>query len=122
MSSDAVVQDGRELAERLNADCQCISLDRAALSRELGLAPDGDELAAMIALDRPHLFSGSTVFVSGGHIKRMAEIIAAIERVVALPVYLEHVLAYAPAVARHQPRAHGVSSATIFTSALPGRS
>jgi len=108
MSSEAVGEQGRELAERLNSDCQCISLDRAALSRELGQAPDGDALATMIALDRPHLFSGSTVFVSGEHVKHMAEIIAAIERVVALPAYLEHVLAYAPAVARHQPRARGV--------------
>ncbi len=108
MSSEAVVEECRELAERLNSDCQCVSLDRAALSRELGHAPDGAALAEMIALDRPHLFSGSTVFVSGEHVGRMAEIIAAIERVAALPAYLEHVLAYAPEVARHRPRARGV--------------
>ncbi len=108
MSSDAEVETSRALAERLNSDCQCISLDRAALSRELGQAPDGDALASMITLDRPHLFSGSTVFVSGEHVRHMAEIIAAIERVVAMPAYLAHVLAYAPPVARYQPRARGV--------------
>jgi len=108
MNAEATTGDCFELAERLNADCQCISLDREALSRELGHAPDGDALAAMISADRPHLFAGATVFVSGEHIKRMTRIIAAIERVTALPSYLEHVLAYAPAVARHRPQARGV--------------
>ena len=105
---NAEAPDCFELAERLNADCQCISLDREALSRELGHAPDGDALSAMIAADRPHLFAGSVVFVSGEHIRRMAGIVAAIERVAALPAYLEHVFAYAPAVARRRPRARGV--------------
>ena len=108
MNAEAATEDCFELAERLNADCQCISLDREALSRELGHAPDGDALSAMIAADRPHLFAGSMVFVSGEHIRRMAGVIAAIERVAATPAYLEHVLAYAPAVARYQPRARGV--------------
>ncbi len=108
MNSDTFVETSRKLAERLNSDCQCISLDRAALSRELRQAPDGDALALMITQDRPHLFSGSTVFVSGEHVQHMAAIINAIERVVAMPAYLEHVLAYAPPVARYQPRARGV--------------
>ena len=97
-----------ELADRLNADCLCVSLDSAALRRELGHAPDGEALAEMIAADRPHLFSGSMVFVSQVNVDRMAQVIAAIEEVVALPAYREHVLAYAPEIARHVPRARGV--------------
>ena len=101
-------RDCQDLAERLNADCPCVSLDRAALRRELAHAPDGAALAAMIETDRPHLFSGSAVFVSELNIRRMAALIAAVERVVALPAYVAHVLAYAPEAARHVPRARGV--------------
>ena len=97
-----------DLAERLNADCQCLSLDNEALARELGHAPDGEALAAMIAADRPHLFSGTSVFVNGEQVRRMAQIIAAVERVVALPDWTRHALAYAPEVARHVPAARGV--------------
>ncbi len=101
-------QDHTSLAERLNTDCRCTSLNRAALRRELELIPDGDVLANMVETDRPHLFSGSMVFVSEDNVKRMAQLVAAIERVVALPVYRDHVLAYAPATARHAPRARSV--------------
>jgi hypothetical protein len=95
-------------AQRLNSDCQCVSLDRAMLRRELERTPDGAALADMIETDRQHLFSGSVVFVDNEHVERMAQIIAAIERVVALPAYHAHVLAHAPETARHATRAHGV--------------
>lgn len=97
-----------DLAEQLNADCQCLSLDSEALGRELGHAPDGAALAAMITADRPHLFSGAAVFVSGEQVRRMAQIVAAVERVVALPAWSSHALAYAPEVARYEPAARGV--------------
>ena len=97
-----------ELAERLNADCQCRSLDSVALARELGRAPDGAELALMIAADRPHLFSGAAVFVGDEQLRCMSETIAAVERVVALPAWRELALAHAPDVARHRPAARGV--------------
>jgi len=97
-----------DLADRLNSDCQCLSLDSEALARELGHAPDGAALAAMIADDRPHLFSGAAVFVSGEHVRLMAQTIAAVERVVALPAWRRHALAYAPEVARYEPAARGV--------------
>ncbi|SMB28424.1 conserved protein of unknown function [Sterolibacterium denitrificans] len=101
-------QDCHSLAERLNLDCQCVSLDRQALRGELAHAPDGELLAQLIETDRPHLFSDSTVFVGEENIQRMAALIAAVESVVRLPVYAGHVLAHAPESARHVPRAHGV--------------
>ena len=108
MSSDVVSLACNETAERLNTDCLCVSLDREALRREFSSLPDGEALAEMIEVDRPTLFAGSAVFVSGAHVERMAEIIAAIERVVVLPAYQGHVLTYAPDSARHVPRAKGV--------------
>jgi hypothetical protein len=95
-----------ETAERFNADCRCVSLDRERLRAELESEAPG--FYGEVVEPRPHLFSDSTVFVSGAHIGRMAHAVAAIERVAALPAYREHVLAYAPAIARHVPRAAGV--------------
>lgn len=114
-------QDCHSLAERLNLDCQCVSLDRQALRHELLHAPDGELLARMIEADRPHLFSDSTVFVSEENIRRMAALIAAVESVARLPAYAEHVLAHAPVSARHVPRAHGVFLGYDFhLPAVPG--
>ena len=95
-----------ELANRLNAGCHCISLDRKGLEAELERVSPGfhDEVMA----GRPHLFSDSVAFVSAEHVRRMARLIAAVERVVALPAYREHVLAYAPQSARHRSAAPGV--------------
>ncbi len=101
-------QDCRDLAERLNLDCHCVWLDREALRRELNEMPDGEVIARMIETDRPHLFSGSAVYVSERNIQRMAQLIEAIEEVVAHPAYIEHVLAYADPIARHVPAARGV--------------
>ena len=93
-------------ARRLNAGCQCLSLDRVRLEAELERVSPGFHDAVMAG--RPHLFSEAVVFVSGEHIKRMAELVKVIEQVAALPAYREHVLAWAPAIARHETAARGV--------------
>lgn len=58
----------------------------------------GQETAAEAALD---LFAAAPVLVPATHLHFMAELIAAIERVVALPAWQERVLSYAPPIARH---------------------
>jgi len=95
-----------ELAERLNADCQCLSLDREWLRAELEKTSPG--FYAEVIEGRPHLFADSLVFVSAAHVQAMAEIIAATERVVAMPAYQERVLVHAPQLARHESAARGV--------------
>jgi hypothetical protein len=94
------------LADRLNTDCQCVSLDRTALEAELERVSPGfhDEVMA----GRPHLFAASVAFVSVEHVQCMARLVAAVERVVAMPACREHVLAYAPGIARHRTAARGV--------------
>ncbi|MDP2810100.1 MAG: hypothetical protein Q8O34_08120 [Rhodocyclaceae bacterium] len=54
------------------------------------------------------MFSGAVVQVGSDDLARMAALIAAIERVVALPAWQSHVLAWAPAIARHASAAKGV--------------
>jgi hypothetical protein len=61
------------------------------------------ESVAELLTERPNLFSSTQVKVSRGDTARMAALIAAVERVVALPAYREHMLANAPEIARHVP-------------------
>jgi hypothetical protein len=94
------------LAERLNADCQCVSLDSGRLEAELERVSPG--FHAEVMEGRPHLFSSSVAFVGAEHVARMARLVAAVERVVALPAYREHVLSWAAESARHESPARGV--------------
>ena len=95
-----------ELAERLNIDCQCVSLDRDRLRAELEKTSPG--FYAEVIEGRPHLFADSLVFVSGAHVRSMAATIAAIERVVSLPAYQAHVMRHSPQIAQHRSPARGV--------------
>lgn len=90
--------DCRDAAAVLNRDCACLSVDRQALKAalEAGGGLDYDALR----VSHPHLFSDTVVFAGELCLQRMAEIIAAIESVIALPAYQERVLAWAPAAAR----------------------
>lgn len=96
----------RVTAERLNADCHCVSLDRARLAGELDRVSPGFNEAVMAG--RPHLFSGSVVFVGAGDLRRMADVVAAVEEVVALPQWRAAVQAWAPDIARHAVPTRGV--------------
>ena len=95
-----------ELAEQFNTDCRCTSLDRERLRAELEHEAPG--FYAEVTERRPHLFADSLVFVSGLHIRRMAELVAAVEEVAALAAYRTAVLDWAPPIARHRPAASGV--------------
>ena len=95
-----------EIAQRLNAGCHCTSVDQASLSAELERVSPG--FHAEVIATRPHLFSGSMVFVGNEHVLQMAELVKAVERVVALPAYQSHVLAWAPKIALHDPATRGV--------------
>lgn len=96
------------LAETLNRDCQCISVDAQVLQQELTASIADAGFYQAISVDRPHLFSSSAVFVSLQHTRRMADIIKAVEGVVRLPAYREHVLGWAPAIAAFDPGTPGV--------------
>ena len=95
-------------AKQLNSQCHCVLLNREAMRAELLHQQDSIDLHRMIVQDRPHLFAESAVFVTDTCVQRQREIIAAIEKVIALPAYQEHVLAYAPDSAKFIPKAHGV--------------
>jgi len=95
-------------AEILNRDCQCVSVDRARLRDALAQGADGADLVRLVEEERPYLFAATTVFLGQASVERMAEVVAAVERVAALPAWAERVLDWAPATARHATAAAGV--------------
>ena len=86
--------------EPLNSQCFCISLDNAALKRELETKTGTHPLPPMILENYPNMFASIPVFVSRQHLQRMAAIIAAVETVVSLPAYRAIILKGAPAIAQ----------------------
>lgn len=106
-------------AELLNANCACITLDRAqldaALAYEFNDAIDADSetqssqaLQSAIASARPNLFSDTTVFISVQQAQQMAQFVAAHQRITALPGWQAAALADAPETGLHQSQAQGV--------------
>jgi hypothetical protein len=84
----------------LNRECFCISLDEPALARALESELGRPGLAELVRERCPHLFAARPVFVGRAQLQRMAQVVRAIESVVALPAFREEVLAAAPAIAR----------------------
>ncbi len=89
--------------ELLNSECFCISLDTAALRQALESEIGEPGLFDLIQQRCPYLFATRPVFLSHEHMLRMAQLVHAIESVIALPAYRDEVLATAPAIARHDP-------------------
>ncbi len=89
--------------EQLNSECFCISLDAGALGQALQSEIGQPDLLALVRERCPYLFAARPVFVSRAHMARMAQLVRAVESVVALPAYREEVLARSPAIARHDP-------------------
>lgn len=88
----------------LNKKCYHFSLDRDALSKALDDAQSGvPGLAEWIFEHCPTIFADQPVFVAEKQVARIAQVVQAIESIVAMPAYRTHVLASAPAIARIDP-------------------
>ncbi len=100
--------DCRAAAAALNRDCVCNSVDHERLRQALAGGQGGGISLVDLLDSRPHLFSQTQVYVAQTHLDFMAELIAAIERVVATAAWRERVLGQAPAIARQRTAAAGV--------------
>ncbi len=89
--------------EALNSECFCVSLDTDALQRAMESEIGQPGLFDLVRQRCPYLFATRPVFVSHAHIERMANVVKAVESVVALPAYRAEVLARSPAISRHDP-------------------
>ncbi|MGB9094400.1 MAG: hypothetical protein WCB93_09815 [Gallionella sp.] len=85
--------------EKLNADCHAAGLNQQALQQ--ALKAQGDTWHNLVAERCPYLFAAMPVYISPGQLRRMYEVIAAVERVVGLDGWLA-------AGDEKQPKAKGV--------------
>ncbi len=76
-----------ELAASLNADCHSAVIERALLDETLHGV--GDDFFRLVNAERPHLFANVAVFISAAQLQQMCAVINAVERVVALPGWLD---------------------------------
>lgn len=91
----------QSVAEALNKDCFCITLDRSALDDAL-LRDSGNTISQELIQTHPNLFSNAPMFLSSGLLARMLTTVRAIETVARLPRYREHIASWSPAIAQQQ--------------------
>lgn len=87
--------------EHLNEDCFCLSLDEQALAAALESELGDAGLAERVRERCPYVFSARPVFLAQGQIRRMNEVVEAVEEVVALPAWQDRVLAGCSHASRH---------------------
>ena len=88
------------IADTLNHGCMCRTLDANRLREQLERDPSLQGLSSSITLAQPHLFSNSVVFLSNTTYQAIANTVASIERVMALPAYQAQTLEHAPPIAQ----------------------
>lgn len=93
-------------AEALHRDCFCVAVDPVAVRSQIN--------ALLTAQDAPllddihaHLFSSLPIFVPEQTVARMTAAVQALTRAVATPAYVAAVMAWAPAIAAHEPGSPG---------------
>jgi hypothetical protein len=96
------------LADQLNRDCLCRSLNPERLREQLETSADLRGMADTLARTHPHLFSQTAVFLDPAVHATLARTVAAIERVMALPAYQQYTLAQAGPIAQRDYGPAGV--------------
>jgi glutathione synthase/RimK-type ligase-like ATP-grasp enzyme len=96
----ALAEASRSATARLNRNCFCITLDRAALRSALDHEAGDAGFYEAFNNSRPHLFSNVPVFLSKAVIEEMGGIVDAIEAATKLPGYRDAVLSWAPEIAQ----------------------
>lgn len=94
--------------ENFNRECFCISLDQQALTHSMAADIGNLVLFDMVQERLPSMFSARPVVLSKSQVQAMAQLISALESVVALPAYREEVLSRSDPIARHPTRAQSV--------------
>jgi hypothetical protein len=100
-SNNDETNDG--LANRLNQECYCITLDRKALNTSLQDQLMETRNNPIGANELNKLFSTTPVFVPKTEIATMERIVEAIELAAKLPSYQEQALSWAPEIAAFDP-------------------
>ncbi len=96
------------IAEALNRNCRCKTVDHEALARALAGELHDPDFSQWVRTTRPHLFSDTAVFAAPRWAEAIQALVRAVEAVAALPAYQDRVLAAAPAIAHFNPGPRGV--------------
>ena len=75
------------MAEALNLGCLCSTLQPELLRAELDAHPGLQGMAQKLAIDQPHLFSSSPVFISASDFDMLARSVSVLHRIADLPAY-----------------------------------
>jgi hypothetical protein len=97
-----------DMAETLNLNCLCSTLHPELLREELDAQHRLKGLAQKLALNQPHLFSATPVFISASDFETVTRSVAVLHRVTALPGYRESVLQRTPDLGSMRFAAQGV--------------
>lgn len=92
------------VAESLNKDCFCTTLNREQLDKILR----ADDITQDVLTTHPQLFSNTIVFISQFQLQQMREIVQTVTRVVNNPSYEQEILTRASASASFNPGTVGV--------------
>lgn len=93
--------------EALNEYCFCMSADPAELQAALSSVLRAHGVSADLQGSHPHLFAALPVYVSRQHLALVQKAVVAIHEVTRLPEWRDAVLAWAPAIALHDPATPG---------------
>lgn len=96
------------LADELNRSCHCINVDPKELQRSLDSHFGEPGSYARLRETHPNLLADYPVFIAREHIAAMQDVVDAVEHVVSLQPYRQHVLAWAPDIARATGESYGV--------------
>src|SRR5262245_3900993 len=94
-------------AQRLNASCFCITLNREALYAAMEHEAGDSTFSARYIRPREHLFSNVPVFHSTRDLTIMTGVVRTIEAASRLPAYQNAVSIWAPEIARFDPGPRG---------------
>lgn len=96
------------LADQLNRDCMCRTLNPQRLREQLETAEALQGMTQALATSHPHLFSQTAVFLDPAVHATLARTVAALTRVMALPAYQQRALAQAGPIAQNDWGPQGV--------------
>ncbi len=96
------------LADTLNLGCLCRTLNAGELRAQLEADPRLAGLTQQLAVSHPHLFSQTAVFLDPAMRDAVAQAVAVLHRVMALPAWQAYALAHAAPIAQHEFGPSGV--------------
>lgn len=107
-------------AKKLNLECLCKAVAEDKLAAALDRRAGREGFGRWVLETRPHLFSSTPVFVTQRDAQTMRALVKGIEKLAALPAWIEQALASAPETAKCDAKAKSVFMGYDFHIAEDG--